>query len=54
VGFQGITKNWEFAWFSRKKTVEQVTNLGGIDWEESKAGVQMFPTVIVSTLYRTQ
>ena len=52
--FQGITQHGKFARCRGKQTSEEVIDLGGIDREESKAGVQMFPTLIIGTLYRTR
>ena len=52
MGFQGITQDREFAWSGSEKAVEEVINLGGIDGEEGEAGVEMFPAVIVGTLYQ--
>ena len=49
MGFQGITQDRKFAWRGVEKAVEEVINLGGIDGEEGKAGVQMFPTLIIGT-----
>ena len=54
VGFQGITQHGKFAWSGLKKTFEEVVNLGGIDEKEGEAGVQMFPTLLMGTLYRTR
>ena len=53
MGFQGITQHGKFAWCGCKQAVEEVINLGGIDGEKGEAGVQMFPALIIGTLYRT-
>ena len=52
VGFQGITQHGKFARCGVEQAVEEVINLGGIDGQQGEAGVQMFPTLIVGTLYR--
>ena len=53
VRFEGITQHRKFAGSGLDQAVEEVINLGCIDGEEGKAGVQMFPTLIIGTLYRT-
>ena len=40
MGFQGITQHGKFAWSGSEKAVEEVINLGGIDGEQGKAGME--------------
>ena len=51
--FRASRRTGKFAWRGGKQTVEEVINLGGIDGEKGKAGMQMFPTLIVGALYHT-
>ncbi len=53
MDFQGVTQHGEFVWCGGENTFEEVVNLGSINREKSKAGVQMFPTLIGGALYRT-
>ena len=41
MGFQGIPQHGKFAWSGVEQAVEEVINLGGIDGEEGKAGVEL-------------
>jgi hypothetical protein len=53
VGFQDVTQDREFAWRGGKKTAEEVIDLGGIGREEREASLEVFPSLIVGTLYQT-
>ena len=48
MGFQGITQHGKFAWSGRNQTVEQVINLGVIDGEQGKPGVELLTSTIRS------
>ena len=48
MGCKGITKDREFAGLRRKVTSEEVFNLGGIDGEEGKTGMEFLTRPIRS------
>ena len=52
MGFQGITQHGKFARSGFEQAVEEVINLGGIDGQEGKAGMKMFPASIIGALYQ--
>ena len=50
MGLQGITQHEKLAWSRSNQTVEEVINLGVIDGEQGKAGVELL-TRAISTLF---